>query len=1030
MSFEIIDDKAAFDRGRTGNVIQSTSGEPDLKEEWDYEPEPEDSLDPDLMAQSTAELINVSPSEFTEFAIRMPDKEAQSYVPFSFDNRRYLRAIYDTPNRRTLLKCGRQVEKTQSVNSVVRLFNGAPILAGNVRVGDWLATMATDGSHMTYGQVSWVSRRYVKPCVRIKSRQGHEATIALTHPMRKWDAWVEASNLQVKDRLAVVRRAGIFQQQYAPRKERIRLTAYLLGDGHIGDVSKGGYISFTQMPGVVLNEFVADVELAGGTCRIADASKGLAKQIQLHRNSIIQTWLTEDGLLGTTSHTKFIPTWVWGLSKEDTSLFINRLWATDGHVKQNSRSKYSLEYCSVSIPLIRDLQALLWKFGIPSNIRKNWPNYWKDQGIEQYAYILRIETQEGVTRFLTEIASLGKSEDVKTSEVGENNNRDTYPIEINFLIRRIIHSRGTEDRMGRFADKTKSLRTAGLRETLKYPPTYKKLQQYVDFFKADTRYDQSLVAVLENHIDTDIYWDEIEEITNVGEVECVDFEVEGTHNFVCDGFITHNSTLLGNKLLSYSCIITALNSLYVSPTNQQSKVFSQDRLKEPIETSDYLKSWTTTKLSDNVFLKKFINRSQITLRYAFMNADRCRGIPADAICLDELQDLLTDNIPVIEECASHSHLKIFMYSGTPKSLDNTIEYYWTAYSTQNEWAVPCHRHTFTSPTGTSRVHWNILSEDNLGETCLVCDKCGEPIYAMDSAAQWVSLNPDIIKQISKPYEGYRIPQLMVPWINYDEIKQKQKTYSRPKFYNEVLGLSYDSGTRPLTRQDVIDNCNSALHMNDAFINDLRLKISDSTPVYAGLDWGTGEGSYTVMTLGAYFPDGKFNVFFWKKFDGREAEPTVQIEEITRIINLFKVVLVGCDYGGGFWPNDELTRRFGWQRIVKYQYSTPGQKVKWEDGLKRFLVNRNEVMSDVFNALKRRNVFRLPNWDQWNNPFAIDFLNIFSEYNEQRRMLEYKKTPKVTDDAFHSMLYCFLVSMIRHPRPDVIAPSSIPKEPTS
>lgn len=154
------------------------------------------------------------------------------------------------------------------------------------------------------------------------------------------------------------------------------------------------------------------------------------------------------------------------------------------------------------------------------------------------------------------------------------------------------------------------------------------------------------------------------------------------------------STLLGNKLLSYACMTTALNALYVSPTNQQSKVFSQDRLKEPVETSEFLKNWTTTKLSDNVFLKKFINRSQITLRYAYLNADRCRGIPADVICLDELQDLLTDNIPVIEQCASHSHLKIFMYSGTPKSLDNTIEYYWTQYSTQNEWAVPCHRHSF------------------------------------------------------------------------------------------------------------------------------------------------------------------------------------------------------------------------------------------------------------------------------------------------------------------------------------------------
>jgi hypothetical protein len=484
------------------------------------------------------------------------------------------------------------------------------------------------------------------------------------------------------------------------------------------------------------------------------------------------------------------------------------------------------------------------------------------------------------------------------------------------------------------------------------------------------------------------------------------------------------STLLGNKLLSYSCIQTALNSLYVSPTNQQTKVFSQDRLKEPIETSEYMKAWTTTKLSDNVFLKKFVNRSQITLRYAYLNADRVRGIPADVICLDELQDLLTDNIPVIEECASHSHLKIFMYSGTPKSLDNTIEYYWTAYSTQNEWVVPCHRHSIKAGDGKmSKVYWNILSEDHIGLKALICDRCGKPIDPQDPMASWASMNPGIIKQISKPYEGYRIPQLMVPWISHEELRQKQTTYSRPKFYNEVLGLSYDSGTRPLTRQDVIDNCHEDISLDPIYQAKIRGFVGDAYPVYAGIDWGSGENTFTILSLGTYMSDGRFTVFYIHRFEGRETEPQVQIEEIERKIQEFRVQLVGCDYGGGFWPNDELTRRFGWQRIIKYQYSTPATKVKWEDGLKRFLVHRTEVMSDIFNAIKRRDVFRFPNWDQFQNPFASDMLNIFSEYNEQLRMNVYKKSPNCTDDTFHSILLCFLASMIRHPRPDVIAPNA-------
>lgn len=480
------------------------------------------------------------------------------------------------------------------------------------------------------------------------------------------------------------------------------------------------------------------------------------------------------------------------------------------------------------------------------------------------------------------------------------------------------------------------------------------------------------------------------------------------------------STLLGNKCLTYCAVINAFNVLYVSPTNQQTKTFSQDRLREPVETSEILKAWTTSKLSDNVFLKKFINRSQLTLRYAYHNADRVRGIPADLICIDELQDIITDNIPVIEECASHSTFKLFMYAGTPKSYDNAIEHYWTSFSTQNEWVVPCDRHGLPSDLGT--WHWNVLSEDNIGKKGLVCDKCGELINPNRPEAQWASMNPGIKLKLKKDfYEGYRIPQLMVPWLEWDEILDKQTKYPRSQFYNEVLGLSYDSGTRPLTRQDVIDNCMAGLLMSEAGLRRIKEVIGQASPVYAGCDWGTGEGSYTVLSLGAYI-NNFFTIFYIHRFEGQEIEPPIQLDIISSLLRAWDVKLTGVDYGGGFDRNDALIRSFGKNRVVKYQYSQPAQKVKWEDGLNRFLVHRTEVMSDIFNAIKRRDVFRFPDWQQFEDPFGKDMLNIFSEYSEQQRQVQYKHAPDSTDDAFHSILLCFLASMLRHPRYDVLNPT--------
>jgi hypothetical protein len=202
---------------------------------------------------------------------------------------------------------------------------------------------------------------------------------------------------------------------------------------------------------------------------------------------------------------------------------------------------------------------------------------------------------------------------------------------------------------------------------------------------------------------------------------------------------------------------------------------------------------------------------------------------------------------------------------------------------------------------------------------------------------------------------------------------------------------------------------------------LMKRVGDAIPVFAGIDWGTGEGTFTVLSLGTYI-DEHFTIFYIHRFEGQELEPERQLDLIDDIIRNWKVNLVGVDYGGGFYMNDKLTRKFGQDRIMKYQYSQPSQKVRWEPMLKRFIVHRTEVMSDIFNAIKRRNVFRFPDFAQFEDPYSKDFLSIFSEYNEQQRQIQYKKTPDSTDDSFHSVLLCFLASMLKHPRFDVMNPT--------
>lgn len=469
------------------------------------------------------------------------------------------------------------------------------------------------------------------------------------------------------------------------------------------------------------------------------------------------------------------------------------------------------------------------------------------------------------------------------------------------------------------------------------------------------------------------------------------------------------STLLGNISLAYSCIVPGYRTLYVSPSATQTKTFSADRIKEPLETSTILRQFTTKMLSQNILEKQFVNRSKITLRYAFLNADRCRGIPAMALLLDELQDILNDNIPVIEACQNHAPKKWRrnIYSGTPKSLDNTIETYWSSMSTMNEWVVPCDGCNF----------WNILGEKNIGRHGPICEKCGAPIHPQHSRAQWAAQQD--FDEVKVPFEGYHISQLMVPWVDWNEVLISYERSSRDRFYNEVLGVSYDSGMRPLTRAQIQACCHPDVHMKDW---KPYKDLSASQPIFAGIDWGSGEHSYTVLTLSTYV-GRKFRAFYMHRFVGEDVEPDRQMDRIIETLRYFNVALIGADYGGGHYPNDRLTRVFGPSKVWKYQYSAnPKAAYKWNPLLGRYMLHRTEVMSQVFNAIKRQREVEFPCWEEFEKPHGQDMLNIYSEQNKMLRMNQYKHAVDKPDDSFHSFLYSWLVSMLMIRRPDIIRPN--------
>ncbi len=74
MAFEIVEDLGAWTRDNESPIITFDFGGfhgADFPEEWDYEPEPEESFDADYVIKRQGELYDVSPSTFVEFAVRL-----------------------------------------------------------------------------------------------------------------------------------------------------------------------------------------------------------------------------------------------------------------------------------------------------------------------------------------------------------------------------------------------------------------------------------------------------------------------------------------------------------------------------------------------------------------------------------------------------------------------------------------------------------------------------------------------------------------------------------------------------------------------------------------------------------------------------------------------------------------------------------------------------------------------------------------------------------------------------------------------
>lgn len=482
--------------------------------------------------------------------------------------------------------------------------------------------------------------------------------------------------------------------------------------------------------------------------------------------------------------------------------------------------------------------------------------------------------------------------------------------------------------------------------------------------------------------------------------------------------VAKSSSIAARSILQCASI-PFFSTLFIGPQYETIRRLSQNYVGPFIEQSPVRSLFLGKSAAHSVLQRTFKNNSKMIFSFAFLSADRTRGISADQLLVDECQELAKEHIPILLETMSGSRWKgIEAYAGTPKSLENTIEMLWSGRygSSMAEWVVKCHRCGY----------WNVPAKKHDLEAMIgpwredisyekpatLCAKCRR--YIWPHTGRWVHGREDR----RWGFAGYHIPQIIMP-MHYADREAWRKLLGKmegagntPKhvFMNEVCGESEDTGSRVVTLTELQKACVlpwecGLTAAEQAFNRD------DYTHTVLACDWGGGgeDGlSYTVFAVLGLRGDGKIDVIFGY----RSLTPHDHIREAKlaiAIANRFKCQTIAHDYTGAGSLRETLINQSGFpaDRILPVAYVRAGAAAKvmiYKPATKNaprpyYQVDKARSLLLTCNQI-RNGYLRFFKWDG-DDGLVYDFLGLVDETIEShtggRNVFTITRDPNMADD---------------------------------
>lgn len=464
------------------------------------------------------------------------------------------------------------------------------------------------------------------------------------------------------------------------------------------------------------------------------------------------------------------------------------------------------------------------------------------------------------------------------------------------------------------------------------------------------------------------------------------------------------------KSLSLAAILTCksilrpyFNTLFIAPLQQQTSRFSTNYLDTFISSPLIKKHYMDTSSKKNVFQKGFNNGSIIFLGYAEteQDADRIRGVNADNLNIDEVQDVSFEALPVLYETLSASQFAFKRLTGTAKGENNTLELVWKQ-SNQLEWVTKCdHCGKYSIPFDFDTCMAMCRNDDTV-----CCAHCAKPIDV--TRGKWVSFNPSV-----KDSFGFHLPQIIFESRTnprkWKELKDKLKNpgYTQTKIANEVFGLAAGAGNRILTIGECIACSNiEKKEFDTCWPRDHRGIIQ----VVMGIDWSVtgGSASYTVITIIGSDANGKVYLLYAERLNGIDI-----VEQVKRAVQLYyqyDCQLIASDRGVGVVQWNLLEEAIGVGFVWPIQYVASKTMLRWDKQGRFFAADRTMGIDSAIMKIKMgQSRFESPCWSLMEQYYQ-DALAVYEEETMSGRKV-YRKDPDKPDDWIHSLTFANIGLMI-------------------